>query len=161
VAARHAIGNHQDFKADRNGNFRRVIRGPKWPKERSPGLNGAKLRRTTDGFCPAGTTGLSQGFNPGNRHPDRHALKGRQIQRTNNVKAESIVGRLDCAFNFRAAISARFILSASRPFRANSFILRFPGLKPWAESYSPFGANSADHEVRRGRLTYLANATFY
>jgi hypothetical protein len=42
--------------------------------------------------CYAGrfsARGLAQGFNPGNRHPDQYALKGRQIQRTNNVKAES------------------------------------------------------------------------
>ncbi len=29
---------------------------------------------------------LETGFNPGgNRHPERRALKGRQIERTNNV----------------------------------------------------------------------------
>src|ERR1700719_4276906 len=28
----------------------------------------------------------------------------------------------------------------SRPFRANRFFGCFPGLKPWAESYSPCGA---------------------
>jgi hypothetical protein len=31
----------------------------------------------------------AQGFNPGDRHPERRALKGRQIERTNNAKLES------------------------------------------------------------------------
>ena len=30
----------------------------------------------------------------------------------------------------------------SRPFRANPLTQCFPGLKPWAESYSPFGATN-------------------
>jgi hypothetical protein len=30
----------------------------------------------------------------------------------------------------------------SCPFRANPLIQCFPGLKPWAESYSPFGATN-------------------
>jgi hypothetical protein len=40
-------------------------------------------------FAPTGLEDSAQGFNPGNRHPDRYALKERQIQRANNVKAES------------------------------------------------------------------------
>jgi hypothetical protein len=72
-----------------------------------PGFNGAKLRCGWDGFAPEGLQDSAQGFNPGNRHPDRFALtrhmnvrsmnntrssglemlKGRQIRRTNNVKA--------------------------------------------------------------------------
>jgi hypothetical protein len=31
----------------------------------------------------------AQGFNPGNRHPERRALKGRQIERTNIAKVGS------------------------------------------------------------------------
>jgi hypothetical protein len=42
-------------------------------------------------FCPKGARGLSPGFqpgfNPGNCHPERRALKGRQIERTNNVES--------------------------------------------------------------------------
>jgi hypothetical protein len=30
-----------------------------------------------------------QGFKPGNRHPERHALKGPQIEGTNNVAVKS------------------------------------------------------------------------
>ena len=40
--------------------------------------------------------GFNPGFNPGNR-PERFALKGRQIERTNNAKVGPIVARLNCA----------------------------------------------------------------
>jgi hypothetical protein len=33
--------------------------------------------------------GFNLGFNPGNRHPERRALKGRQIERPNSAKVES------------------------------------------------------------------------
>jgi hypothetical protein len=39
-------------------------------------------------FAPRGLEESAQGFNPGN-HPERRALKGRQIKRNNNVKARS------------------------------------------------------------------------
>ena len=38
---------------------------------------------------PNGPWSLAQGFNPGNRHPERRALKGRQIERASNVEVES------------------------------------------------------------------------
>jgi hypothetical protein len=47
--------------------------------------------------APKGLEDSAQGFNPGNR-PERFALKGRQIERTNNAKVDSIVARLNCAF---------------------------------------------------------------
>jgi hypothetical protein len=54
---------------------------------------GRRSRSGTKCLGPKGAGGLSPGFqpgfNPGNRHPGRFALKGRQIQRTNNLKAES------------------------------------------------------------------------
>jgi hypothetical protein len=78
--------------------------------------------RSQDDWCSA-----TQGFNPGNRHPEWRALKlkGRQIEHTNNAKAGSKLSHVSIAHsNFCAAIGARFIWSASRPFRANSFILR-------------------------------------
>jgi hypothetical protein len=41
-------------------------------------------------FLPQrGQEDSAQGFNPGNRHPERRALKGRQIERTNNAKVGS------------------------------------------------------------------------
>jgi hypothetical protein len=48
----------------------------------------------------------AQGFNPGNRHPERRALKGRQIERTKHTKAR---------YNCNNVSIAR----SSRPFRAN------------------------------------------
>jgi hypothetical protein len=52
--------------------------------------------------APKGRQDSAQGFNPGNRHPERRALKGRQIERTNNVKASSnCVPRLNCASHSR------------------------------------------------------------
>jgi hypothetical protein len=39
--------------------------------------------------APKGQQDSAQGFNPGNRHPDRRALKGRQIERPNNAKVGS------------------------------------------------------------------------
>src|ERR1700722_16505308 len=52
----------------------------------------------------------------------------------------------------RATIGPTFALlvrSICRPFRANLSGRRFPGLKPWAESSSPFGAQpfGPRHEV--------------
>ena len=66
--------------------FRRFARGSLW---------------TPKVAAPKGLQDSAQGFNPGNRHPERRALKGRQIERTNNVKASSnCVPRLNCAFTF-------------------------------------------------------------
>jgi hypothetical protein len=64
----------------------------------------------------------AQGFNPGKRPPGRRALKGCQIRRC-KMHAENELAHV-----------------ISRPFRANRVIEYFPGLKPWAESSSPFGA---------------------
>jgi hypothetical protein len=77
-------------------------------------------------LCPEGAVGLSPGFQPWEPTPKRRALKGRQIERTNHTNA-------GCRCNMSIARS-------SRPFRAKRFIDWFPGLKPWAESSSPFGA---------------------
>jgi hypothetical protein len=55
------------------------------PKGRAP----KGLEDSAQGFNP--------GFNPGNRRPQRFALKGRQIERTNNAKVGPIVARLNCA----------------------------------------------------------------
>jgi hypothetical protein len=49
------------------------------------------------GRAPKGLEDSAQGFNPGNRRPERFALKGRQIERTNNAKVGPIVARLNCA----------------------------------------------------------------
>jgi hypothetical protein len=48
------------------------------------------------GPCPKGAGGLSPGFQPWEPPPQRFALKGRQVERTNNAKAGSIVATLNC-----------------------------------------------------------------
>jgi hypothetical protein len=42
----------------------------------------------------------AQGFNPGNRYPERRALKGRQIKRAKNAADMINVERLKCTFYF-------------------------------------------------------------
>jgi hypothetical protein len=70
----------------------------------------------------------------------RSALKGRQIESSCNAEVES---------NCRISQLPGLILRndrceihpiSCRPFRANYSFWAFPGLKPWAESFSPFGA---------------------
>jgi hypothetical protein len=66
---------------------------------RSSGLEMLKGPGTScqgpEGRAPKGLEDSAQGFNPGNRSPERYALKGRQIERTNN--ANPIVASLNCA----------------------------------------------------------------
>jgi hypothetical protein len=49
--------------------------------------------------APKGLEDSAQGFN---RRPERIALKGRQIERTNNAKVGPIVARLNCGLQFLA-----------------------------------------------------------
>jgi len=111
-------------------------------------------------IAPEGLEILAQGFNPGNRPPGKRALKGRQIrpikkQTRRTYYIRPAIAQL-CAgahyFSQReylyltntlflcGALGAHRTHPISRPFRANRFIGCFPGLKPWAESYSPCGA---------------------
>src|ERR1700722_8081982 len=70
-----------------------------------------------EGPCPKGAGGLSPGFQPWEPRPERFALKGRQIERTNNAKVGPIAARLNCVtLIFGAAIDPGFIWLASRPF---------------------------------------------
>src|ERR1700688_3131288 len=119
--------------------------------------------RVTILFCDLlGLEDSAQGFNPGKRPPGRRALKGRQIRRRRNGREEHIyLGAASAPFcagahyfrhweivslpnkyplPFSLAIGRMWPHVISRPFRANRFFGCFPGLKPWAESYSPCGA---------------------
>ena len=78
--------------------------------------------------CPAGAPGLSLGFQPQESTPMRRALQGRQ--RTAETDGGYICDRRSWA------------VRTWRPFRARCGLGRFPGLKPRAESYSPFGARA-------------------
>ena len=44
---------------------------------------GRRRARLGDRLAPKGQQDSAQGFNPGNYHPKRRALKGRQIKRAN------------------------------------------------------------------------------
>jgi len=57
---------------------------------------------------------------------EARALNGRQIERPNKLEVESNSGG-----------------RISRSFRVNRLFCGFPGLKPWAESYSPFGTSDS------------------
>jgi hypothetical protein len=57
------------------------------PPIRDRGLSASRPRHFVGpkGRAPKGLEDSAQGFNPGNRRPERFALKGRQIERTNNA----------------------------------------------------------------------------
>src|ERR1700719_1565587 len=103
--------------------------------ERKAGIPRADIRSflRPEGRCPKGATGLSPGFQPWDRLPRRRALKGRQIEYTNNAE----VG-FDCGTSqlrtliFRNDWMPNFIWDPVAPSE-RTIILRFPGLKPWAE----------------------------
>src|ERR1700761_5663782 len=84
-------------------------------------------------LCPKGAAGLSPGFQPWETTPKRRAPKGRQIERPNHTKARRH--------------SIFLICSLLSPLQGDPFDGWFPGLTPWAESLSPFGAGPL------GRLT--------
>ena len=58
-----------------------------------------------------------------------------------------MVGPRNYAVSFCATMDAEIHLVFPRPFRADHSFWAFPGLKPWAESFSPFGpyVNDAKH----------------
>jgi hypothetical protein len=88
----------------------------------SPPLTGIRpvLGGHRDAACPEGAIRLQPRVSTlGTVSPLRRALKGLQISRVMPPIRRIVI---------------------SRPFRANPLTRWFPGLKPWAESYSPFGA---------------------
>jgi hypothetical protein len=75
--------------------FARITRKRRGRRSNLQGLSGAinrplqfeYLQQVTSGnLRPEGAGGSGQGFNPGNRQPERPALKGRQIERPNKVE---------------------------------------------------------------------------
>jgi hypothetical protein len=90
------------------------------------------------------------GFNPGVlTTPQRRALQGRQIESTNNVEIEIQWVRLwpsQLSISFCATMDVKFSWHLS-PFQGEPLFWGFPGLKPWAESYSPFGASLLDRRM--------------
>ncbi len=77
-----------------------------------------------EGPCPKGAGGLSPGFQPWEPPPERRALKGRQIQRTNNAKVESKLYTSQLR-TLVFALQQAHLVSLS-PFHGELVILRVP-----------------------------------
>jgi hypothetical protein len=79
-------------------------------------------------------------------------LKGRQIESTCSEEVGS-----NCeTWQLRTLIlrndRREIHRVSSHPFRANHSFWAFPGLKPWAESFSPFGAGPCDGDVPKALI---------
>ena len=81
--------------------------------------------------APKGQNRTAQGFNPGYGVLERRALKGHQTWCT----------RL-CS---RMPVSARTRSGAT--FRAHHIVTGYPGLKPWAILFRPFGADDDEYSL--------------
>ena len=119
--------------------------------------NGAKLTAVWDGLCPKGALGLSPGFQPSDRPPQRtrpegapessvqkHTCNNSHLERSDFkplscldaqhfLREEVTAASKENGFLFERGEVLRLIHVSSGPFRANRFIGWFPGLKPWAE----------------------------
>jgi hypothetical protein len=73
------------------------------------------------------------------------ALKGREADQLNlsSIAAQKIEFAIETCYNLEPTL-ALLVRSFCRPFRARRCWWRFPGLKPWAESFSPFGAKTSE-----------------
>src|ERR1700733_9283080 len=112
-------------------------------------------------FCPVGALELSPGVSTlGNIQKTRFALKGREITWANTLRTPPKRNRVfvslrylplakimrtnrnwsDCGPISIGASPLVLMRLTWRPFRARHAGGRFPGLKPWAKPYSPFGA---------------------
>jgi hypothetical protein len=85
-------------------------------------------RPETNGFAPKGQQDSAQGFNPGLGVLKRCVLKGHQIRRSQPERTSIF----PCAN----------LPNSGATFRAHPFEIAYPGLKPRAESLSPFGTKS-------------------
>ena len=107
-------------------------------------------------FAPKGPKGSARGFNPGNLPPQATRPKGRKIEHGKNRQKEcnhrtakslapdllNLVFSTERRMPFPQSAEVGSDLYVLRPFRANRFIGCYPGLKPRAESCSPFGAKN-------------------
>ncbi|MEA3146139.1 MAG: hypothetical protein QOI53_1611 [Verrucomicrobiota bacterium] len=97
--------------------------------------------------CPAGATELSPGFQPWEPNK-RFALKGREMRAYQMKLAPVAAQKSECAIGtcdnwtfgprFRLVRTSDLAPPTGRVARGG----RFPGLKPWAEFCSPFGAQN-------------------
>ena len=91
-------------------------------------LGWATADRLSSFLAPKGQQDLAQGFNPGYDVLTDCALKGHEIRHD--------------LLNPPVRIPMRTCSGAT--FRAHHTETRYPGLKPWAESYRRFGASNED-----------------
>jgi hypothetical protein len=59
--------------------------------------------------------------------------------------------------SFRSSSPFTFATPIYRPFGAVAFLTRYPGLKPWAESFGPFGAENNLAQVLMMTVEELAS----
>ena len=98
--------------------------------------------------APKGLYDSAWGFNPRNLPPGRRALKGRR--RTRSIPPDlAPPNRVESQVDVHAETGGEYIVflallgqSMWRPFSARWALGRFAGLKPRAESCSPFGAKT-------------------
>jgi hypothetical protein len=98
------------------------------------------LQNSAQIFTPKGFQDSAQGFNPGNLSP-------RGTRPESGARSSLLTTRRESAIvlGLRRWIHPK----TSRPFRANCLIGWFPGLTPWAEPSSPFGAKNAGLNLSR------------
>jgi hypothetical protein len=83
--------------------------------------------------APQGLQNSAQGFNPGNPQNKRFALKGREMRVPGEVAPIA-------AWNIGPRFHPVRTFDLAPPSGRVALGGRFPGLKPWAEFCSPFGA---------------------
>jgi len=81
-----------------------------------------RMLRIIRDFAPKGLKDSARGFNPGLAMLMRRALKGHKME---FLRGDRIIVPVE--------------IQSSATFRAHVFAAVAPGLKPWAESYYPFG----------------------
>src|ERR1700732_4988143 len=87
-------------------------------------LSGTPRRDRSD--APKGQKDSAQGFNPG--------LRVRTMRPESGARAAKLLPRMvERIVRFRTPKSGA-------TFRAHAVKTRYPGLKPWAKSFCPFGA---------------------
>jgi hypothetical protein len=101
----------------------------------------SRRARSDRSDAPQGQKNLAQGFNPGLRLQTMRPESGAR-----GVKSlRGIVERIVRSRTPKSGVT----------FRAHSVKTRYPGLKPLAESFCPFGACTDRRPRKRGRSTFV------
>jgi hypothetical protein len=120
----------------------------------------------TEAPAPQGLQNSAQGFNPGNPQNKRFALKGREMRAYQMKLAPVAAQKSECAIGtcdnwtfgprFRLVRTSDLAPPSGRVARGG----RFPGLKPWAEFFSPFGAQNKGLSPNGGLQRFGAKSSF-